>query len=130
MGKYVRIALCLILPLAFAALVGCSTTVTETSGTNFDTAKVAEIKKGVTTVDELVALLGQPFSKSVKTETDAEWVYSWMKTTVTVTSGWSVGNFHTLGHKKRLSVLVRNDVVINYVYDEGPFESNTKQEVK
>jgi len=124
-----KIALYIILPLFCAAIAGCSTTWTSTSGRDFDAAKIAEIKKGVTTAAELVVMFGQPYSKSVKTENDVEWTYSWVKASSTTSSGWSVENIRTTGQKKHLSVLVRNDVVVNYSYDEGPFELNTKHEL-
>lgn len=105
-------------------MLGCATA-TSTVGTDFDGAKVSEIKKGVTTSSELVALFGPPTSKSVKSETDVEWVFSWATATAKASMGWTAPDVKTKGYKKTLSVLVRNDVVVNFAYDEGPFESHT-----
>ena len=94
-------------------------------GTNpdFDGTKVSQIKKGTTTANELVSLLGQPYTKSVKTATEVEWVYTWAKATAKV----SFGTIKTTGQKKNLSVLLTDNVVVNYAYDEGPFEQTTRQ---
>ena len=60
---------CLFLFLIFAALAGCGTT--KTTGRDFDASKIHDIKKGVTTSEELIGLLGQPLSKSVESANGA-----------------------------------------------------------
>ncbi len=108
------------------ALVGCATR-TATIGSEFDSSKISSIKKGATTGDELVELLGQPFSKSVHSKDGVIWVYSWVKATSRIRPGWISPNVSTEGHKKKLEVLIENGVVVNYVFIEGPFHSDSKE---
>jgi hypothetical protein len=109
-----------------AVLVGCATR-TLTAGSEFDASKINAIKKGVTTSDELIKLLGQPFSKSVKSEDEVIWDYSWATaTTHTGMNWWGNPNISTQGYKKLLEVLIKNGIVVNYTYDEGPFKSESK----
>ncbi len=116
----------ILLSLICVALIGCATRTT-TTGREFDTSKVGDIKKGTTTSDELVGLLGQPFSKSVKSEDEVIWNYSWVKATSTTSMGWSSPNIRTEGTKKNLEVLIKNGVVVNYTLDEGPFQIDTRE---
>ena len=108
------------------ALIGCATRTT-TSGRDFDASKLGDIRKGVTTGDELVGLLGEPFSKSVKSEDEVIWYYSWVKATSRASLGWSSPNVKTEGYKKRLEVLIKNGVVVNYTFDEGPFQIESRE---
>ena len=112
--------------LICVSLIGCATR-TYISGNDFDTSKVAEIKKGVTTSDELVSLLGKPFDKSVKSEDEVVWSYIWYKTTSKTSMGWSSPNIVTDGYEKKLQVLIKNGVVVNYVLDEGPFHKESRE---
>src|ERR1022692_1584931 len=93
--------------LICVALIGC-TTRTTTTGREFDASKLGDIKKGVTTSDELVGLLGKAFSKSVKSEEEVIWYYSWVKATFTARMGWSTPHVKTDGYKKNLEVLIKN----------------------
>jgi outer membrane protein assembly factor BamE (lipoprotein component of BamABCDE complex) len=124
--KHMRKATYIVLSLICATLMGCATA-TSTVGRDFDNTKVAEIKKGVTTTSELIAMFGQPFSKSVKSADEEEWTFSWAKATSKMTMGWGANNVKTIGYKKNLNVLIRGDLVINYTYDEGPFEQSTRE---
>lgn len=108
------------------ALVGCATRIT-TVGSEFDSSKISSIKKGATTSDELVELLGQPFSKSVHSEDGVIWLYTWVKATTKTSMGWISPNISTEGHKKKLEVLIKNGVVVNYVFVEGPFHTESKE---
>ena len=110
---------CFFLVLFLAALAGCGTT--KTTGRDFDTSKIHDIKKGVTTSDELVHLLGQPLSKSVESANVAVWEYSWKKTTSRATTSSGDAVITTDGDQKTLAVLIRNGVVVNYTYKDDPF---------
>ena len=112
---------CLFRVLALAALVGCSTSSTKTTGHDFDASRIHDIKKGVTTSDELVHLLGQPLSKSVESANVAVWEYSWKKTTSRATTSSGDAVIITDGDQKTLAVLIRNGVVVNYTYKDDPF---------
>jgi hypothetical protein len=124
--KQMRTALYIVLSLICCTVVGCATA-TSTAGRDFDSTKVNEIKKGVTSTNELVAMFGQPYSKSVHSANEVEWLYTWAKATSKTSMGWAAPNVTTVGYKKTLSVLVRDDIVINYVYDEGPFGQSTRE---
>jgi hypothetical protein len=112
--------------LICVALIGC-TTRTTTTGREFDASKLGDIKKGVTTSDELVGLLGKPFSKSVKSEEEVIWYYSWVKATSTARMGWSTPHVKTDGYKKNLEVLIKNGVIVNYTFDEGHFQTDNRE---
>ena len=112
--------------LVCVSLIGCATR-TYTGGSEFDTSKVADIKKGVTTSDQLLSLLGKPFDKSVKSEDEVLWVYDWVKTTSKTSMGWSSPNIVNDGYEKKLQVLIKNGVVVNYTLDEGPFHNESRE---
>jgi outer membrane protein assembly factor BamE (lipoprotein component of BamABCDE complex) len=112
---------CLFQILVLVALAGCSTGTTKTTGHDFDTSKIHDIKKGVTTSNELVHLLGQPLSKSVESANVAVWEYSWKKTTTRATTSSGDAVITTDGDQKTLAVLIRNGVVVNYTYKDDPF---------
>ena len=112
--------------LICVALIGCATRTT-TTGREFDASKIGDIKKGVTTTEELVALLGQPFSKSVKSEDEVIWYYTRVKATSTTSLGWNSPNIKTEGQKKKLDVLIKNGIVVNYTFDEGPFQIESRE---
>ena len=112
---------CLFLVLVLAALAGCGTSTTKTTGHDFDTSKIHDIKKGVTTSNELVRLLGQPLSKSVESANGAVWEYSWKKTTTDTTTSSGDAVITTDSDQKTLAVLIKNGVVVNYTYKDDPF---------
>ena len=115
-----------LLSLICVALIGCVTRTT-TTGTDFDASKIGDIKKGVTTTEELVGLLGQPFSKSVKSADEVIWYYTRVKATSTASLGWNSPNIKTEGHKKNLELLIKDGVVVNYTFDEGPFQIESRE---
>jgi outer membrane protein assembly factor BamE (lipoprotein component of BamABCDE complex) len=103
-----------------AALAGCASK-TITSGREFDVAKIGSIQKGVTTSDELVGLLGQPFSKAVQSTDEATWTYFWKKGTATTTRSSDGPVVTSQGSRKTLEVLIKSGVVENYKYQNDPF---------
>jgi hypothetical protein len=102
------------------ALVGCASK-TITSGREFDVAKIGEIKKGITTSDELIGLLGQPLTKSVQSADVVVWNYTWKKGTATTNQGSDGPVVTSQGEKKTLDVLIQNGVVEKYTYKDDPF---------
>jgi outer membrane protein assembly factor BamE (lipoprotein component of BamABCDE complex) len=116
----------ILIPLACLTLMGCATR-TDIAGSEFDTSKISEIKKGVTTSDELVSLLGTPGEKSVKTEDEVIWKYEWIKSTSRTTMGWTGPNVVIDGYQKSLQVLIKNGVVVNYTFNEGPFHKVSRE---
>jgi len=111
----------LFLVLVLAALAGCSTSTTKTTGRDFDTSKIHDIKKGFTTSKELVHLLGQPLSKTVESANVAVWEYSWNKTTSRATTSSGDDVIMTDGNQKTLVILIKDGVVVNYTYKDDPF---------
>jgi len=84
---------------------------------------VASITKGKTTTAELKSLLGEPYAKSA--ETDEKWVYTYTNGSAHAQSYVVTMKVTTTGTQKTLDVLIRNDVVINYTYSEGPAPGTT-----
>ena len=121
--------------LVFACLiVGCaapkpagpakSSTSTIRRGRDFDTSKVKDIQKGKTTTQEIVQWFGQPYAKRIVSTNQIGWLYSWRQSTLTVTRSANSTKGRESGYKKRLELLISDDVVLNYTFDEGPFESD------
>ncbi len=119
----------MLLSLICVALIGCATRTT-TTGRDFDASKIGDIKKGVTTTEAVIGLLGQPFSKSVKSEDEVIWYYTSVKATSTASLGWNTPNIKTEGHKKNLELLIKNGLVVNYTLDEGPFQVESREGTK
>ena len=101
------------------ALSGCATS-HFTAGRDFPSASVTSITKGKTTTTELKSLFGEPYAKSAVTETDEKWVYTYTNGSAHAQSYIVTMNVTTTGTQKTLDVLIRNDVVINYTFSEGP----------
>jgi len=97
-----------------------------TTGRDIDKAKVDGIKKGTTTAQEISALFGEPDMKSTLSATEEKWVYHY--STITSKASGSAFNpqVETSGIKKMLDLLIKEEVVINYAYTEGPNEVQMK----
>src|SRR5258707_8939273 len=109
----------LLMSVMFAALIGCATRIT--AGREFDISHINDIKKGITTSDELVSLFGQPLDRSVVSKNEVIWEYSWKKTTSQTTQGSDGSVVTSQGDKKTLELLIKNGVVENYNYTDDPF---------
>ena len=107
-------------------LSGCATS-HYTSGRDFPSENVASIIKGKTTTTELKALFGDPFSKSPVNDTDEKWVYTYANGSAHAQSYIVTMKVTTTGTQKTLDVLIRNDTVINFTFNEGqsPYSSQT-----
>jgi outer membrane protein assembly factor BamE (lipoprotein component of BamABCDE complex) len=106
------------------ALSGCATS-HFTAGRDFSSANVSSITKGKTTTTELKAMFGEPYAKSAVSETDEKWVYTYTNGSAHAQSYVVTMKVTTTGTQKTLDVLIRNDVVINYTFSEGPAPSTT-----
>lgn len=91
-----------------------------TAGRDFSSASVVNITKGKTTTTELKALFGEPYSKSAVSETDEKWIYTYTSGSAHAQSYVVTMKVTTIGTQKTLDVLIRDDVVINYTFSEGP----------
>ena len=106
------------------ALGGCATS-HFTAGRDFPSASVGSITKGKTTTTELKSLFGEPYAKSAVSETDEKWVYTYTNGSAHAQSYVVTMKVTTTGTQKTLDVLIRNDVVINYTFSEGPASGTT-----
>ncbi|MCM8560791.1 hypothetical protein ACLE2W_11745 [Pseudomonas shahriarae] len=105
-------------------LGGCATSY-YTAGRDFPSASVASITKGKTTTAELKSLFGEPYAKSAVSETDEKWIYTYTNGSAHAQSYVVTMKVTTTGTQKTFDVLIRNDVVINYTFSEGPAPGST-----
>ncbi len=68
-----------------ATVAGCATS-TYTYGKPFDTSKVALIKKGETTMQQVQDWFGEPFTKTVAGSDSETWVYMYTRGRATAQS--------------------------------------------
>ena len=101
-----------------------SSTSTIRRGRDFENSKVNDIQKGKTTTQEIIQWFGQPFAKRIVSTNQIGWLYTWRQSTLTVTRSANSTKGRESGYKKRLELLISDDVVLNYTFDEGPFESD------
>ena len=115
----------LIVMLAVCLLLGGCATSHYTAGRDFPSADVASITKGKTTTSELKSIFGEPYAKSAVSETDEKWIYTYTNGSAHAQSYVVTMKVTTTGTQKTLDVLIRNDVVINYTFSEGPAPGTT-----
>lgn len=111
--------------LLCVVLSGCSTmTDHSTSGRDFDQTKVSQIKKGVTTADGVVALLGEPDTKAIVSANQVMWHYTYMTIENQTHSGMFIPTVvTTTGYRKNLDILLQDDIVLNFTYVKVPIQS-------
>ena len=122
-----NVALSLIIVISFS-IVGCiNPTSTYSVGKNFSSENVSKVVKGQTAASELTQMFGEPFSKTVISESEEKWIYSYSSGTAKVQSGFLTANVQTTGKRKMLDVLLKNGIVTNFAYTEGdePFSSGS-----
>lgn len=115
MKPYTFFALCLL-------LIGCAS-----AGRNFDSRKVANIRKGDTTEKQLVEWFGPPIQRGFNSEGGATLVWSYAESS---SKGENfipvIGIFAGGTNNKNKGLLVRLDAtgtVFSYDYSGGEFES-------
>lgn len=102
-------------------VVGCAIPTSSYSvGKNFPSENVNKIAKGKTTVNELIQMFGEPFSKTVVSESEEKWIYTYSSGTASVQRGVLSANVQTTGQRKMLDVLIKNGVVTNFTYTDSP----------
>lgn len=104
--------------LVVLSLSGCATS-SYTVGKSFASANVTQIVKGKTTGEELIALFGEPYSKTVLSASDSKWIYMYSEGTTKAQSYILSMDVQTTGTQKMLDVLISNGVVVNFAYTEG-----------
>jgi outer membrane protein assembly factor BamE (lipoprotein component of BamABCDE complex) len=100
------------------AVSGCATS-NFTAGRDFNIENVKEIVKGETTTDDLLSLFGEPYSKTVMSNTDEKWFYFYTNTTSKATSYIVSMDVETSGTQKALDVLISEGTVSNYTFNDG-----------
>ncbi len=106
--------------LAVLFLGGGCATATVNTGKAFDSTKVHQIEKAVTTRAELIAWFGEPISRSIDSQGLEKLV-------------WQVGTIESKAQSmivsmkvktemqgKRLEVSVKDGIVLHYAFSEGP----------
>jgi len=97
---------------------GCATTSSPTSN-DFNSAAVPRIKMGVTTASQILKWLGEPHYTKPISETETIWLYSMSRPTADLAVvPFGRRNIGTTGLKKILWLYIRNNVVVNYTYEE------------
>lgn len=89
-------------------------------GRDFSTDNVSKIIKGKTTSADLIQLFGEPFSKTVISETEEKWIYSHARGSATAQSYVFTMKVESKGIQKTLDILLKNGVVTNFTFTEGP----------
>ena len=111
--------LAIILVSIFIVLSGCAIS-SYSTGRDFDSSSVNQIIKGETTKDDLLQMLGKPFSKTVISENEEKWIYVYSSGTTKAQSYIFTMKVKSTGQQKMLDILLRDGIVINYAYNEGP----------
>lgn len=114
-----KFSLIVMVSLAVLSLSGCATS-SYSVGKNFASENVAQIIKGKTTSEELLVLLGEPYTKTVLSASDEKWIYMHSEGTTKAQSYIVSMDVKTTGTQKMLDVLISNGVVANFAYTEGP----------
>lgn len=101
-----------------ALAVGCATSpASYTTGRDFPTELIVKIQKRSTTADELVALLGEPYSKLIVSESEERWGYTYSHSSLAKKT--SFGSPARVEYtQKSLDVLIKDGIVVNYAYTE------------
>ena len=103
----------------FVVLSGCATS-SYSTGRDFNSSSVNQIIKGETTRADLLQMLGQPFSKTVMSENEEKWIYMYSSGTAKAQSYVFTMKVESTGRQKMLDILLRDGIVTNYTYNEGP----------
>ncbi len=111
----------IILTIALIPLILCGCTIgTSPRGHDFISSAVPRIEKGSTPASQILHWFGEPYEKKPLSESETIWLYAWSRPaadpTVVPFGHRNVGN---TGYKKTLWLLIRDDVVVNYAYEEG-----------
>jgi len=81
---------------------------------------VPQIKSGKTTTSQIFKWFGTPYEKRPVSATETFWLYIWARPTadpnVVPFGHREIGN---RGYRKSLWLLIMDDIVVNYTYEEG-----------
>jgi outer membrane protein assembly factor BamE (lipoprotein component of BamABCDE complex) len=110
--------------LALCLVAGCASS---SYGTKLDKNKVAQIQKGVTTRAEVEQMLGQPENVSLMGDGRRMMMYSYTESNahvkgtsfIPIAGAFMGGSEGTMHHQQLQVVLNKNDVVEDYVMNDG-----------
>jgi outer membrane lipoprotein-sorting protein len=88
------------------------------SGRDFPGENVSRIVRGKTTDKDLIQMLGEPLSKTVISETEKSWIYTYTSGTATVVRRLTSVETKYEGNAKTLDILLKNGVVTNFTFTE------------
>jgi len=94
-------------------------------GEDFNSADISSIERGKTTAAELVSTFGEPFSKTVISEDEEKWIYTHASGTAKAQNYLVTMRVESEGIQKTLDLLLKDGVVVNYTYNEGPISGVT-----
>jgi len=119
------LAMLFCLPALALYVSGCTTT-TAIAGRDFDSSKIAQIQNGVSKASEIRSCYGEPYRTEVVSATEVKWQYSWARATAHVPFVlFGSQTVDTEGVQKELWLRIKDNVVVNYTYEEGPFERHS-----
>lgn len=104
--------------LSMLIVTGCATS-SYSVGKDFSSENVKLIVKGKTTGKQLIEMFGEPFTKSVMSETEEKWIYTYTSGTAKAQSYVLTTKVESTGQQKMLDVLLKNGIVTNFAYTEG-----------
>jgi outer membrane protein assembly factor BamE (lipoprotein component of BamABCDE complex) len=101
-------------------LSGCATShpTSYSVGREFPSENLSKIVKGKTTSSDLVRMFGEPYSKTVVSESEEKWIYTYSTGTASVQREFLAAKVQTTGQNKTLDVLLKNGTVTNFTYSE------------
>jgi hypothetical protein len=106
----------------FITFFGCASA-EMSSGQYFDSSKVKDIKKNITTKSNIENLFGTPFSKKISDNDEETWNYYYSLTKSEANSFLFMTKVNTEGNTKMLSISFKNNIVASYNYTETPINS-------
>ena len=75
----------------------------------------------------LIFGFGEPFTKTVLSETEEKWLYTYSSGTASAQSYVFTMKVESTGRQKTLDILLKNGVVTNFTFTDGPGLTSTVQ---
>jgi hypothetical protein len=98
---------------------GCTQILPPSSmGRDFPGENVGKIVRGKTTDNDLIQMFGEPLSKTLISETEKNWIYTYSSGTATVVRHLTSVETKYKGNAKTLDILLKNGVVINFTFTD------------
>jgi hypothetical protein len=86
-------------------------------GKDFDETLIPKIEKNITTQEELLAMFGEPYVKSILSEQEQKWLYHYESGSLKAQSFVLTTKVKTIwGRKKVLKILLREGIVVDYTF--------------